>query len=123
LDDELDDESDNIRPNQTKFQKVISYIFGYSEEPLLKRLFIPSSKICNKSTSQIVNIIGILEGIAIIILSLEALFKVFCFSTFYYCVMCCIEPRTYRKFIDNFSRIFISNNSCIYVYYFSTTSK
>ncbi len=57
-----ENEFEEMPPEQNYFKTIIAFIFGYSEESLIKRLFMPSSKISNKATSQLVNIITIIEG-------------------------------------------------------------
>jgi cationic amino acid transporter 3 len=47
---------------------VLSYIFGKSDEPLLKRLFWPASTKANKETSHLVNVITMLTVFFIVIL-------------------------------------------------------
>ena len=37
-------EKKNLNENQTIFDKIIYYIFGYSEEKILRRLFVPSKE-------------------------------------------------------------------------------
>jgi hypothetical protein len=40
----------------------VARLFGYSQEPLLRRLFCPSSQKCNQLTSRIVNVFAVLTG-------------------------------------------------------------
>ena len=41
---------------------IINYIFGQSNERILKRLFYPSTSQCDKSTSHLVNTVTFLAG-------------------------------------------------------------
>lgn len=41
---------------------LAGYIFGYSDEPLMRRFFRPESKRCNKLTSRLVNVLVLLSG-------------------------------------------------------------
>ena len=41
---------------------LTTFIFGYSDERILRRLFLPASKKCNRGTSQVVNVITITNG-------------------------------------------------------------
>lgn len=43
--------------------KSINSVFGYSDEPILSRMFTPESKICNSSTSKIVNVLTLIGGL------------------------------------------------------------
>ncbi len=44
-----------------KKRNVISYIFGHSDENLFKRIFRPT-KICNKASAHLVNILTVFAG-------------------------------------------------------------
>jgi len=53
-----DDESKVINQEENELKakkKLIHKIFGYSSEPILRRMFKPSSQSCNSSTSSLVN--------------------------------------------------------------------
>ncbi len=53
----------NFDTNRNQFSKIIEYLFGYSEEPLLSRLFSPKSKKCSRTTSRLVNVVAIITSI------------------------------------------------------------
>ena len=40
----------------------VAYVFGYSEESLIKRFFGPSTKKCSYLTSRIVNVLALVSG-------------------------------------------------------------
>ncbi len=53
-----DDEDKVINLEESELRvekKLIHKLFGYSPEPILKRMFKPSSQSCNSSTSSLVN--------------------------------------------------------------------
>ncbi len=57
------EEDDHLEKTETRPKLTpISYIFGDSDEPILRRLFAPSTKICNRASAQLVNVITIIEG-------------------------------------------------------------
>ena len=45
-----------------KKDTVISYVFGHSEENLLRRMFWPSNKKCTRSSAQLTNIVAVTDG-------------------------------------------------------------
>ncbi|CAF1049949.1 unnamed protein product [Brachionus calyciflorus] len=50
--------------------KIVSFIFGYSTEPLYKRLFLPSADKPSRATSHLVNTITFLAMIVIVVLGI-----------------------------------------------------
>jgi hypothetical protein len=49
----------NIDSNRSFLKKIIEYLFGYSEEPLMRRLFVPKSEKCTRTTSRLVNFVAL----------------------------------------------------------------
>lgn len=53
----------NLDTNRNVFKKITEYLFGYSEEPLIRRLFAPKSKKCSRLTSRLVNVVALTASI------------------------------------------------------------
>lgn len=59
----FDNAIQNHQPLKATKRTLASVIFGYSDEPLISRLFRPRSKKCNEQTSRLVNVIAVFSGI------------------------------------------------------------